>query len=81
MGIPETKEISFNPDIMRRHELSIQNVRRQNNSVEKAIAIASRDDVDLSFMISHKLPLEDVQHGFNLLANYQDNAVKVMIHP
>lgn len=80
IGIPETDRVSFDVDGMRRKEIAIQNVRRQNDCMQTAIDfIAARNDVQ--FMITHRFNLEQCAEAFELVANYRDGVMKAMIHP
>jgi len=79
IGIPTVDRVSFTIDVMRRREICIQNVRRQNDCVEHAIALAQRDDVPLQSLITHKFPFADTAKAFDLVAQYGDNVIKAMI--
>ncbi|MCD6364924.1 MAG: alcohol dehydrogenase catalytic domain-containing protein [Planctomycetes bacterium] len=79
VGIPEFDRISFSIDELRRKELRIHNVRRQNQCIAPAIEMVAGGAVDLDVLISHEFQLEESQKAFDLVANYQDNVVKAMI--
>lgn len=79
-GIPPTLErVSFKIDMIRRKELCIQNVRRQNQCAEDALEMIARGDVDVKFMVTHRFPLEKTQEAFDLVAAYGDGVIKAMI--
>ncbi len=78
-GIPEVDRISFRMDTLRRHELTVQPVRRQNECTDEAIELVRTGKVDLDPMVTHHFPLEDTQRAFDIVADYDDGAVKVMI--
>ncbi len=48
--------------------------------LEKAIRLLRSNAVNVSDMITHRLPLHDIQHGFDLVAA-ADQSMKVIIHP
>ena len=48
--------------------------------IENAIDIIKSGKIDLSSMITHRLPLTDIQTGFDLVAN-ADSSIKVIIEP
>ncbi len=78
IGIPEESRISFPMDKIRKKELCLQNVRRQNKFVKPAIDfIASGNETQ--FMITHTFPLEEAGKAFNLVDGYRDGVVKAMI--
>lgn len=80
VGIPETNEISFNPHNIRRKEITIQNVRRQNEKVEPAIEMLSNPKFNLDFMITHNFSCDKTADAFELVANYSDHVLKAMIN-
>jgi L-iditol 2-dehydrogenase len=78
IGIPETDTVPFNPHRMRVNELTLQNVRRSNQTLRDCISLTTGDDT-LARMITHRLPLESLQKGLELTGNYQDGVIKCMI--
>ncbi len=78
IGIPETDFVPLNPHKMRMKELTLQNVRRSNQTLEECIRLTTGDDT-LARMITHKLPLESLQKGLELTGDYQDGVIKCMI--
>jgi L-iditol 2-dehydrogenase len=79
VGIPEEDRLSFSPDIARRNELRFQNVRRQNECVEEAIALVENAEVDVSFMITHRYTFDQCKEAFDLVDGYSDGVIKAMI--
>ena len=80
VGIPEVDRVSFPMDILRRHELRLQNVRRQNECVQPALDLMEQGKINVDFMITHRFPLERTQEAFDLVAGYKDGVVKAMIN-
>ena len=80
VGIPETDRISFDMGLLRRKELSVQNIRRQNECVKPALDMMSAGRVDLSPLVTHHFPLENAGEAFELVAGYRDGVIKAMIH-
>ncbi len=80
VGIPEMERLSFEMNAMRRSELQIQNVRRQNRCVEPAIEMVAAGKVRLEPMVTHHFRLSEAQAAFDMVANYRDNVVKAIIH-
>jgi L-iditol 2-dehydrogenase len=79
VGIPREDRISFNPDLMRRKEISLINVRRQNHCTQKAIDLQASGKVNLDFMVTHRFDFTETQKAFDLVAAYKDGAVKVIV--
>lgn len=79
IGIPEVDRLSFEMDIMRRHELCVQNVRRQNECVQAAIDMVMDDGVEIDFMITHRFDFAETKAAFDLVDGYADGVVKAMI--
>ena len=80
IGIPEVDRVSFAIDTLRRRELCIQNVRRQNECMQPALDLVEKGKVNVDSMITHRFPLERTQHAFDLVADYRDGVVKAMIN-
>jgi L-iditol 2-dehydrogenase len=79
VGIPREDRVSFSPDLMRRKELSLINIRRQNHCTEQAIDLLASGKVNLDFMVTHRFDFTETQKAFDLVAAYKDGAVKVII--
>jgi len=76
VGIPP--EATFDMDMMRRKEISIQNVRRQNHCVERAIQFI-RNGLPVEQMVTHHFSPEATQQAFEMVSNYEDGVIKAMI--
>jgi L-iditol 2-dehydrogenase len=79
VGIPETDEISFPIHELRRREITIINIRRQNNCTQKAIDLLSSRKINMDIMVTHHFKLEETQKAFDLVANYSDGVMKAII--
>jgi 2-desacetyl-2-hydroxyethyl bacteriochlorophyllide A dehydrogenase len=80
VGIPEGNRISFDMNLVRRKELRIQNVRRQNECVQDAIDLAASGKIDLAALITHRFSLGQTQQAYELVARYGDGVVKAVIN-
>jgi L-iditol 2-dehydrogenase len=80
VGIPEPNEISFNINKICRKEISIQNIRRQNNCIQKAIDLISGRKINVDFMATHNFKLKDAQLAFEIVEGYRDGVIKAMIN-
>ncbi len=79
IGIPRDERVSFCPDLIRRKEISIIHVRRQNHCTQKAIDSIAEGTIDLEYMITHTFDLEHVSKAFDLVAHYKDGVIKALI--
>ena len=79
IGSPRTERISFDIDRIRRKEITIINIRRQNKCTQKAIDLMASGKVNVDFMITHRFPLEQTKKAFDLVAGYHDGVIKAMI--
>ncbi|MGA7719743.1 MAG: alcohol dehydrogenase catalytic domain-containing protein [Ignavibacteriaceae bacterium] len=79
IGIPETDRVTFDISKLRRKEILIQNVRRQNRCTNKAIELIASGKFSFDSMITHTFPFNQTEEAFNLVSNYQDNVIKALI--
>ena len=79
VGIPPTDRISFDPHVVRRHELTLMAVRRQRDCVEPVIRAIDEGLIDTGPLLTHRFPLERIGEGFELVAAYGDGVIKAMI--
>ncbi len=80
VGIPESPRVSFDMDQLRRSELSIRCVRRQNECVAPAIDLVASGKIVLDDLVTHTFDLTETAHAFDMVADYKDNVVKAMIN-
>jgi L-iditol 2-dehydrogenase len=79
IGIPREDRISFRIDLARRREITVVNVRRQNDCTQKAIDLVASGKVNIDFMVTHHFRMEESQKAFDMVADYKDGVVKAMI--
>ena len=79
IGIPQVDRLSFVADWMRRKEICVQNVRRQNHCVQPALDMIAAGQIGVDFMVTHRFGLADCKEAFGLVDNYADGVVKAMI--
>ena len=80
VGIPETDRIGLLMAPMRRKELFLQNVRRQNECEADAIELLASGRANLDAMVTHEFSLDETQLAYDTVADYRDGAVKAMVH-
>lgn len=80
VGIPPSAKYTFDMDLMRRKELTVINVRRQNHCVEEAIELVVSGKIDVEKMVTHHFSLEETPNAFEIVEGYKDGAIKAMIN-
>ncbi len=80
VGIPEIERISFDISVSRRKEITIQNVRRQNNGVQPSIDLTAEGKWSPESMITHRFPFEKADEAFKIVNDYKDGVIKAMIY-
>jgi L-iditol 2-dehydrogenase len=78
-GIPYEPAVTLDFHVMRRKELGFYNVRRSNHESEAAVRLLREKPELFRPLITHALPLERIQRGFELLEAYEDGVGKLMI--
>lgn len=79
IGIPRHDQVFFSPDLMRRKEIAILNVRRQNHCTQKAIDWVAQKKVVLDPMITHTFHFDQTVEAFEMVAGYRDGVIKALI--
>lgn len=79
VGIPEVDDMSFPIHDLRRKEITIVNVRRQNHCTQKAIDLLASHEINMDSTVTHRFALEETQKAFELVANYREGVMKAMI--
>ncbi|MBS3734102.1 MAG: alcohol dehydrogenase catalytic domain-containing protein [Phycisphaerae bacterium] len=78
VGIPAADRVAFDASTLRREEITIRPVRRQNNCIPQAVELVARD-ADLRKMVTHEYALSATQQAFETVADYRDGVVKAII--
>ncbi len=79
VGIPDFDRWSFDADKLRRHEISLINIRRQNHALGDTLDLISDKSVDVKSMVTHRFPFDKTREAFELVAGYKDGVMKAMI--
>ncbi len=80
VGIPSFARWSFDVDNLRRKEIGIQHVRRQNESVEITLEMISDGRLKPDKMQTHTFMFDHVREAFEMVAGYKDGVMKAMIN-
>jgi len=79
VGIPREDRVSFQIDLLRRKEITVVNVRRQNHCVQPAIDLLASGQIKADFLVTHHFSLAQSQEAFELVGAYRDGVIKAMI--
>lgn len=79
IGIPSQDEYRIRASEVRRKELTLQFVRRQNENYPAAIALVRAGRVKLEPLLTHRFPPERAQEAFELAESRGDGAVRVAV--
>jgi L-iditol 2-dehydrogenase len=79
IGIPEFDRFTFSADLLRRKEIAIQNVRRQNGCAEDAVKMIAQGVVPVDMVCTHSFTFDKTKEAFDLVAGYRDGVIKAMI--
>lgn len=79
VGIPESDRISFDISELRRKEITVQNVHRQNGCMQEAVHWVEEDKFNISQLITHRFPLEKAQEAFILNNGTREGMIKTII--
>ena len=80
VGIPELDRVSFDPHLLRRKELRIVNVRRQNQCMAAAIELISSGAVKVGELLTHDFPLARAREALELVTNRSEGVIKAIVH-
>ena len=79
VGIPPFERFSFTADKIRRKEITIINVRRQNRCTAEAIKLVASNKAQIGAFVTHRFKLEQVKDALELVADYRDGVIKAMV--
>jgi L-iditol 2-dehydrogenase len=73
--------LSFPGHAARRKGLTFLMVRRSRHTLARCCAIVARPDVAaaLERIVTHRIPLDDAQHAFEMASHYADEACRVAV--
>ena len=81
VGIPVEPRVSFDSSKVRRKEIRVQNVRRQNKCLEKAVAMIHTGRIKVDFLPTHFYKLEDAREAYETAAEHRDGVIKAIVTP
>jgi L-iditol 2-dehydrogenase len=81
VGIPLEERVSFNVTRLRRREIRLQNVRRQNRCIALALEMIADGRIKVDFMVTHTFRLEETQAAFDTTLHYRAGVIKTLVTP
>jgi L-iditol 2-dehydrogenase len=79
VGIPPFGRFSFPADKIRRKEITIINVRRQNRCTGEAMKLVARKRLRIGSFVTHRFKLEQTNDALDLVADYRDGVIKAIV--
>jgi len=79
VGIPEFDHWKLPADIIRRKEIMVINIRRQNECVQEALDLIEDGTVSLKNMPTHTFDMEQSNLAFNWVEKYKDGVMKAVL--
>jgi L-iditol 2-dehydrogenase len=79
IGLPADDRVTYRMNSVVDKEVAIRGVFRYANTYPAGIQIVGSERFPLDAIITHRLPLAQVPHAFDLLVNHKDQVIKVMI--
>jgi L-iditol 2-dehydrogenase len=80
VGIPESSRVSFDINALRRKELTVKNVRRQNDCTPEALELLGSGRARLDGVVTHHFEVEAASEAFQVVAGYRDGVGKALVH-
>ena len=80
IGIPEGDGmVKYNQNRLRRNEITVVNVRRQNNALTVALPLLEKRRDVKDILITHRFAPDNAARGFDLVRDRADSVVKALI--
>ncbi len=80
VGVPSFENWIIGTEEMRKKELVIQNLRRQNEALHPTLELISSGKIRPEKMVTHTYSFDQVASAFDLVAGYKDGVMKAMIN-
>ena len=79
LGIFENPSVTLPANLIVQREITLIGSQGYNWDFQDSLTLLKEEVVKLNQLITHRLPLERLQEGFELLLNADNEAVKVVI--
>lgn len=81
VGIPLEPRVSFDSGKLRRKEIRVQSVRRQNRCLERAVGLIHSGRVAVDFLATHSFRLDEAREAYETAAERRDGVLKALVRP
>jgi L-iditol 2-dehydrogenase len=81
VGIPVEPRVTFDSSKVRRREIRIQNVRRQNRCLEKSVGMIHAGRVRPDYLATHFFKLDEAREAYETAAARRDGVIKAIVTP
>lgn len=81
VGIPLEPRVTFDSSKVRRREIRVQNVRRQNKCLERAVGMIHAGRVKPDFLATHFFKLDQAREAYETAAARRDGVLKAIVTP
>ena len=81
VGIPIEPRVSFDSGRLRRKEIRVQSVRRQNKCLERAVGLIHAGRIEVDFLATHFFKLEESREAYETAAERRDGVIKAIVQP
>lgn len=79
IGIPLGGQVSYPIAALRRKEIGLRNVRRQNRCLKRALLLVETKHLDVAWLDTHRFKIEDAAKAFATAADRTDGVLKASI--
>jgi len=79
IGIPSSDRVSYSMARLRRKELTLRYVRRQNRCLKRGLLLIEAKHLDVAWLATHKFKIEDADKAFATAADRTDGVLKASI--
>jgi len=81
IGIPDGDKFTLTASLVRRKGLTLKMSRRMGHIYPRAIRLVESGKIDVNAIVTHVMPLKDVKKAFELMSNYEDKVIKIVLEP
>jgi L-iditol 2-dehydrogenase len=81
VGIPVEARVTFESGRLRRREIRVQSVRRQNRCLEKAVGMIHAGRIKADFLATHFFTLDQAREAYETAATRRDGVIKAIVTP
>jgi L-iditol 2-dehydrogenase len=78
-AIPQGRATPVDMHELRRKEVTLFNVRRSNHETDAALEMLLAEPKRFAPIITHRMPIENIQRAFEMLEQKQDGAAKIVL--